>query len=174
MRLFIIGGKANAGKNVLAKMIKEYYDKKDEKSIITEYSKYVKLIAEEMINWEGREHKPRTLLQNLGEEYRKAIGPSVFVDRMREDITIFQKYYQNVIICDARLIPELTLMKTKYSNCYTIHLINNRESKLSESEQHHITETEFDHYKDFDYTLENKDEDQLRRDIFKILEGLDE
>lgn len=174
MRLFIIGGKANAGKNELAKMIKEYYDKKDEKSIITEYSKYVKLVADEMINWEGRESKPRSLLQSLGEEYRKVCGPSIFVDRMREDISIFQRYYQNIIICDARLIPELTLMKTKYSKCYTIHLLNKRESVLTEAEQHHVTETEFDHYKDFDFTLENIDEEQMKKDIFKILEGLDE
>lgn len=172
MRLFIIGGKANVGKNTLAKYIKEYYDEKDEKSIITEYSKYVKLMAEEMIDWKGKK-KPRAFLQNLGEEYRKAVNPTVFVERMKEDILIYQKYYQNIIICDARLIPEITLMKTKYNKCYTIHLLSNKKNNLTESEANHITETEFDKYKNFDYEINNTSKQDLKRNIYKILETID-
>ena len=173
MRLFIIGGKANVGKNTLAKLIKQYYDEKDEKSIITEYSKYVKLLSNEMLDWNGKK-KPRAFLQNLGEEYRKVVSPSVFIDRMKEDILIYQKYYQNIIICDARLIPELTLMKTKYPKCYTIHLISNRKNNLTKEEQNHITEIEFDNYKSFDYTIENTSKEDLKRQIFRILEVLDD
>lgn len=173
MRLFIIGGKANVGKNTLAKYIKEYYDKKDEKSIITEYSKYIKLLANEMIDWEEKHKKPRKFLQDLGEEYRKIIDPSVFINRMKEDILILQKYYQNIIICDARLIPEFTLMKTKYKNCYTIHLIGNTKNDLTEEEANHITETELDSFKSFDYELINNDFDKLKQDIFKILDNIE-
>ena len=173
MRLFIIGGKANVGKNTLAKYIKEYFDKKNEKSIITEYSKYIKLIANEMIDWKSKNKKPRSLLQDLGEEYRSLIGSTVFIERMKEDILVFQKYYENIIICDARLIPELTLMKTKYPKCYTIHLLSDKENNLSNSEKNHITEIEFDKYKDFDYTIINNDLAKLKEDINKILEGLE-
>ncbi len=173
MRLFIIGGKANVGKNTLAKMIKQYYDEKDEKSIITEYSKYVKLLSNEMLDWNGKK-KPRAFLQNLGEEYRKIVSPSVFIDRMKEDILIYQKYYQNVIICDARLIPELTLMKTKYPKCYTIHLISDKKSTLTREEQKHITETEFDNYNNFDYTIINTTKNDMKRQIYRILEVLDD
>ena len=173
MRLFIIGGKANVGKNILAKMIKQYYDEKDEKSIITEYSKYVKLLSKEMLAWDGKK-KPRAFLQNLGEEYRKVVSPSVFIDRMKEDILIYQKYYQNIIICDARLIPELTLMKTKYPKCYTIHLTSDKKSTLTKAEQKHITETEFDNYNNFDYTIINTNKSDLKRQIFRILEVLDD
>lgn len=172
MRLFIIGGKANVGKNTLAKYIKEYYDIQGEKSIITEYSKYVKLVANEMIDWKKNNKKPRAFLQDLGEEYRNTIDPNIFINRMKEDIMVLQKYYQNIIICDARLIPELTLMKTKYPNCYTIHLIGNRENNLTDSEKNHITETEFDNYKDFDYTLENNDLSKLKKDLYKVLGDL--
>ena len=173
MRVFIIGGRANVGKNVLAKYIKEYYDKKGEKSIITEYSKYIKLLANEMINWEERNKKPRKLLQDLGEEYRKITNTNVFIDRMKEDILVLQKYYKNIIICDARLIPEFTLMKTKYKNCYTIHLIGDKDKNLSEYETNHITETELDNYKDFDYEIVNNDFNKLKEDIYKILDTID-
>lgn len=173
MRLFIIGGKANVGKNTLAKYIKEYYDERDEKSIITEYSKYIKLLANEMIDWEAKNKKPRKFLQDLGEEYRRTIGSNIFIERMKEDILVMQKYYQNIIICDARLIPELTLMKTKYPNCYTIHLISNNDNNLSIEEKNHITELEFDNYKDFDYELINTSFDKLKSDIYKILDNIE-
>ena len=173
MRVFIIGGKANTGKNSLAKMIKEYYDNIDQKSIITEYSKYVKLMANEMLDLRDKK-KPRSFLQSLGEEFRKTISPNVFVERMKEDILIYQKYYDNIIICDARLIPELTLMKTKYPKCYTIHLISDKKSTLTKEEQKHITETEFDNYNNFDYTIINTNKSDLKRQIFRILEVLDD
>ena len=172
MRIFIIGGRANVGKNTLAKYIKEYYDKKDERSIITEYSKYIKLVANEMIDWEEKNKKPRKFLQDLGEEYRRTIDPNVFINRMKEDILVLQKYYQNIIICDARLIPEITLLKTKYQNCYTIHLFGKIDSKLSEEEANHITETELENYKNFDYELENTNFEILKNNINKILDNI--
>ncbi len=173
MRVFIIGGKANVGKNTLAKLIKQYYDEKNERSIITEYSKYVKLMAYEMLDLHDKK-KPRAFLQNLGEEYRKLVSPSIFIDRMKEDILIYQKYYQNIIICDARLIPELTLMKTKYPKCYTIHLTSDRNNNLTVEEQHHITETELERYDNFDYRLVNNSKQDLKRQIYRILEVLDD
>ena len=44
MRLFVIGGKSGSGKSALAKLIKEHYNKLEEKTIITEFSKYLKTI----------------------------------------------------------------------------------------------------------------------------------
>ena len=138
MRLFIIGGKANVGKNTLAKYIKEYYDKNNEKSIITEYSKYIKLISNEMIDWIDKKNKPRKFLQDLGEEYRKIIDPYVFINRMKEDILVLQKYYQNITF----------------------------------EEKNHITETELENYKDFDYELCNDNFDKLKEELYKILDNI--
>ena len=41
MRIFLIAGKAGSGKNVVAKLIKEYYIYKVEECAITSYSKYI-------------------------------------------------------------------------------------------------------------------------------------
>ena len=173
MRIFVIGGKAGSGKNTVAEYIKEYYDSKNEKSIITEYSKYIKLFAKEMLNWDYKEPKPRKFLQDMGELARKTITADVFVRRMQEDILIYQKYYQNIIISDARLIPELTLMKVKYPKCYLIHVIGSEKENLTEEEKNHITELELDNYKDFDYEIINNDLDKLKEEVNTILEGLE-
>lgn len=173
MKLFIIGGKANVGKNILAKYIKEYYDEKNQKSIITEYSKYAKLYAYEMVGYTKEKKKPRKLLQELGELARKSIDNNVFIERMQQDIIIYQKYFKNIIICDARLIPEITVMKTKYKDCYTIHLLGKKDESLDEEEKNHITEIEFDNFNDFDYTLENNSLEQLKNNIYSILDDIE-
>jgi hypothetical protein len=173
MRIFIIGGKSGCGKNELATMIKNYYDALGEKSVITAYSKYIKLYAMEMLNWDGSlQTKPRKFLQEMGEEIRKNIAPNFFIKRMQEDILIYQKYFDNIIIADARLIPEFTLMKAKYPNCYTIHLICNRENNLTKEEKNHITEKELENYTDADYNLTNTSLTELKIKITKILEEI--
>jgi hypothetical protein len=171
MRLFIIGGKSGTGKNELANMIKTYYQNMGEKSLITEYSKYIKLMAKEMVNWDGkRETKPRKFLQDMGTLMRQRNGEDVFIKRMQEDIKIYNIYYDNIIISDARLDNELSLMKDKYDNCYTIHLVSNHKNDLNTSEKNHITETELDNYPDFDYVIDSSDLDELNKKIINILE----
>ena len=167
MKLFIIGGKADTGKNVLAQMIKEYYEKREEKTIITEYSKYIKMYAMEIL---GTTKKDRKFLQDLGENIRKNIDHNFFIKRAQDDIGVYQAYFDNIVICDARLIPEITLMKTKYKNCYTIHLLGKESNNLSNDEKKHITELEFDNFEDFDYIISN---DNLKEEITKILDDIE-
>ena len=47
MRIFVIAGKSGSGKNTTAKLIKKYYDTKGQKTIITEFSKYLKSLSDD-------------------------------------------------------------------------------------------------------------------------------
>ena len=171
MRLFIISGKSGTGKNELANMIKQHYENIGEKSLITEYSKYVKIMAREALNWDGsRENKPRKFLQDMGQVFRQTLGENIFINRMQEDISVYEKYYDNIIISDARLKNELIMMKEKYVNCYTIHLISTKGNTLTIDEQQHITETELDDYNKIDYQLDSSNLNQLKTNIENILE----
>ena len=170
MKIFIIGGKSGSGKTPLAKMIKDYYDKENKKSVITEYSKYLKLFAKEMVNWDFKEPKPRKFLQDMGMFIRKNIDPLFLINRMQEDLLVYEKYYDNVIISDARFIDELEVIKNKYPDTYTIHLINTNDNSLSESEKNHISEVSLDDYLDADYTIEISSIKELESEIETILE----
>ena len=67
MNLFLISGKAGSGKNEVALIIKESLDK----TIITSFSKYIKLFALELTDWDGRDFdKPRQFLQEMGDKLR--------------------------------------------------------------------------------------------------------
>ena len=90
MRIFLIAGKAGSGKNVVAKLIKEYYIYKVEECAITSYSKYIKNFALELTDWDGTDaNKPRDFMQHLGDVMRE-LDEDFLVSNMIKDITIYQ------------------------------------------------------------------------------------
>ena len=94
MKIILISGKAGSGKSSLANILKEKLDK----CVVTNYSKYIKLFAIEMLNWDGSdENKPRSFLQEMGDTLR-SINKNFLTDRMLQDISVYSKYYDYVVI----------------------------------------------------------------------------
>ena len=171
MRVFLISGKAGVGKNEVAKLIKEYYNEKEMSTVITSFSKYLKMYAREMTDWDGKEEtKPRHFLQTLGSVIREDMKwPYFFIDRMFKDLEIYDRYFDNVVISDVRLIEEIRMFKLEVENCISIHVIGNQSDKLTIEERNHITEVELNNYKGFDYVIENYDYSKLKSSVYKIL-----
>ena len=173
MKIFLIAGKAGSGKAEVAKMIKEFYIYKKENSIITGYSKYLKLYAREMIDWDGNENnKPRKFLQELGSYIRNDLNmPYFFIDRIIDDIRIYERDASVCIIDDIRLPEEIEEIKKNFDDVTSFLIINQfGQSPLSIEEQIHPTETALENYNNFDYTLVNSNLADLKEKIFKILE----
>jgi len=174
MRIFLVAGKAGSGKGEVAKLIKEYYIYKLENCIITEYSKYLKSFAKELTDWDGNSNtKPRKLLQELGDTIR-SIDNKYFINNMIEDLKVYEKLTNNVVIADVRLPEEIEDIKLNFDNVYAICVENQfSQSKLSIEEQSHLTETALEGYSEFDYILPNDDLNTLKNKVFKYLEELD-
>jgi len=173
MRLFVIGGKSGSGKTTLAHMIKDHYNQLGEKTIITEFSKYVKLYAYEMIHWPwDLSCKPRAFLQNMGEKVRKDFGYDFFIKRVFDDVEIFKDYFDNIVISDARLIEEIKESKFRYPDCITIYIESNQENNLTEEEKNHPTEKNLDDYYDFDYNIRYISNEKLKKELEEILEEI--
>ena len=117
MKIYLVAGKSGSGKGEVAKIIREYYLSKGRKPIITSFSKYIKMYAKEIIGWDGSEPKPRKFLQDLGVTIRENIDmPLFFLNRMIEDIKVYNLYFDTVIIDDVRLpieIDELNQLEDK-------------------------------------------------------------
>ena len=167
MRIFLIAGKAGSGKNEVANKIKEYLPN----TIITGISKYIKLFALEYTNWDGRDlNKPRKFLQTMGDKIRQ-VDNNFLINRIIEDLKIYELDYSNVIISDIRLINEIEEIKKTNNEIITIKVISSTSKRnLSEEEKQHITETELDNYNKFDYIIENNNE--LDNKIKEILKGM--
>ena len=176
MKVYVIAGKAGSGKNTSANYIKECYEKDNKKVVITEISKYLKLFAYELLNWDGRrETKPRKFLQEVGSYIRyDAFNEDFFINRLVEDMKVYEKYVDVVIIADARLPREIDDLKDNY-NAVAIKIINNfNDYELSENEKIHETETALNDYQKFDYTINNQTFDKLKNDMFNIVKEVEE
>lgn len=170
MKIFLISGKSGSGKNEVANIIKENLPN----TVITGFSKYIKLFALEFTDWDGRDiTKPRTFLQEMGDTLRK-IDKNFLIDRLIQDFKVYETKFDNVIISDVRLPYELECLKNNSGYEVITIRVNAKKSfrNLSESEKNHHTEIELDDYKNFDYIIENKFDNTLKEEIKKILEGM--
>lgn len=175
MKVYVIAGKAGSGKNTSANYIKEYYESIGKKCVITEISKYLKLFAYEMLNWDGkRETKPRKFLQDVGSYIRHELyGEDFLINRLLEDIKIYEKYVDVVIVADARLPKEIDLFKEQ-KNATAIKIINKfNDYELKNEEKLHETEIALNDYTGFDYEVNNYTFDNLKEDIYKLVKEVE-
>ncbi len=176
MRVFLLAGKARSGKGEVAKVIKNYYDKKKQKTVITEYSKYIKLFAKEMTDWDGNSAtKPRKFLQDMGVYIRKNLEePEFLIRRMKEDLKIYEKFYDNCIISDIRYPNEIEEMKKINPNIISIFIINEHGNyDLSKEEANHETEHALDNYHEFDFVIVNEEKELLEQKLMGLLKEID-
>ena len=175
MKIYLVAGKSGSGKNEVAQIIKNYYTSFGKRVLITEFSKYLKLYAKEVLNWHEDEPKPRRFLQDIGVTIRENMEqPLILINRMFEDIRVYELYFDVVIISDVRLPEEIDEFKKKYPNCKAIYVINQFEpSKLSIAEQMHITETALENYSNFDYTITNDNKNTLESKVISYIEKED-
>ena len=173
MKIFVVGGKSGSGKNEVAKMIEEFYIYKLKKCVTTEFSKYIKLFAKELTDWDGiSQNKPRRFLQTFGAKVR-SYDERFLTKRMIEDISLYEDFADVVIISDARMPLEFEDMKENFDDVTSILVINNfAPSKLTIEEQSDITERALENYDEFDYIIANDDLAKTKEKVFKMLEEL--
>ena len=173
MKIFLIAGKSGSGKSEVAKMIKEYSIYKLQTCAITQYSKFIKLFAEELTDWDGNPNtKPRAYLQQMGDKIR-IIDNDYFTRRMIEDIKIYETLCNTLVVSDVRYPDEIEEIKLNYDEVYSIYVENQfANSNLSIEEQMHKTETALENYEEFDYIIVNDNLENVKTKVFKILDEL--
>ena len=177
--IYLISGKARNGKTTTANMIKEYYEGKEKKSIVTSIGKYIKMYVKELTDWDGKdETKPRDLLQNLGTGVirEKLNRNDFFVKRLDEDFDVYNEYINAVMIDDVRLPLEMEYFLERYpERIVTIHIVRpDFENNLTNIQKSHVTEVGLDNYTNYDYTIMNDGTlDELRDKVYELIERID-
>lgn len=170
--IFLVSGKARAGKDTTCIFIKEYLN--DLKCINLQFSSYIKMYAQKISGWDGSdENKPRTLLQQLGTDViRNKIDNEFFIKRIVGDIKVYSYYFDIITISDVRLPLEIDRLKDEFDNVVSINIKRPfYESNLNSSEQNHITEIALDNYNSFDYEIINDSSiEDLNNKVCKILD----
>lgn len=173
MKLYLICGKARAGKDTFAKLIKQEEEKDNNKVCILKLTAPLYSWAEDYFNYDKEKNeKPRELLQALGYDILqlKLKKKDFLLDYLITTIEVLDNYYDIGLITDGRLVHEIEVLKEKYPNIKTILLTNKQDNKLTNKEKNHQTEIDLDDYKDFDYIVENKDMESLKLEALKIVE----
>lgn len=172
--IFILSGKARSGKDYIANIIQKYYPDKKCKKL--SYSYYLKQYVKDITGWDGQEEtKPRDFLQIIGIDFlKKKIDNHFLINRLCEDIQVYSYFYDVIIITDARLVEEVEIPKTRFSNVISIRISRNQDNLLTKEQKAHITETGLDNYDRFDYVIENnEDYNNLVEKVTKILREVD-
>lgn len=173
-KIFIIAGKARQGKDTICEYIRDYY--KDNKVLHLPNNYYMRDYAKRITNWDGSdETKPRDLLIELADYARKNIDEHFYINRTIEDIQILSKYYDIIIIPDARFPYEIELPKEKFDNVVSIHVERpNYNSELSNANKQHATEISLDNYNKYDYKIINDGSlEDLRIKVNNMLDQID-
>ncbi len=156
--IFIVSGKANAGKDTTCELINNYAKLKGLKTINLQFSSYIKMYAKEISGWDGSEDtKPRSLLQSLGTDViRNKIDNEFFIKRIIGDIKVYSYFFDVITISDARLPLEIDSVYNEFENVYRVNIKRpNFNNNLDSNERKHITEVALDNYDNYDYVLVN-------------------
>ncbi len=157
MKIILIGGKANSGKDSTAEYIDEYYRSRGLDVVNIQIAYYIKMYAKQIAKWDGdNETKPRQLLQDLGTELiRKQIDEYFFIKRIIQDIDIYSRYFDVITISDGRLPEEFASIKLAYPETVTVHVTRpGFTSRLTKDQKAHVTEALVDEI-EYDYEVVN-------------------
>ena len=144
MKIILIGGKANSGKDSTAEYIDNYYRGKGLDVVNIQIAYYIKMYAKQIAMWDGdNETKPRQLLQDLGTELiRKQIDEYFFIKRILQDIDVYSRYFDVITISDGRLPEEFKEIKKAYPETISLHVTRpGYVSHLTKDQKAHVTES---------------------------------
>ena len=173
MKIFVIGGKARAGKNTFGEYCSDHLKDYGYNPCVMHITEPLYGYARNYFSWDERGiSKPREFLQKLGIEIiQEKMGKKNFLlNRLFEDIEVLENFFDVAIITDARLVNEFKTIKNKYPDVVCIKVEReNYVSDLSDEEKNHITETDLDNYHDFDYVVINRNLKDLSESALEIV-----
>lgn len=146
MKVILISGKAQNGKDTVASIIRNQLIADNKKVLLTHYADLLKYICRTYFGWDGNKDEPgRQMLQYVGTDVIRKQNPSLWVDFVAMMLKYFNGNWDYVIIPDCRFLNEIT---TIIENGFeTVHLRVTRpnfKSPLTKEQQQHPSETALD------------------------------
>ena len=156
MKVLIISGKAQNGKDTVAAFIRDKLVEDKHSVLVTHYADLLKFICRNYFGWNGvKDEHGRKMLQYVGTEVIRKENPDLWVNFIVLMLKYFHNNWDYVIIPDGRFPNEISVMRD--SGFETLHLRVTRSnfiSPLTAGQRNHQSETALDTY-EADYCIDN-------------------
>lgn len=174
MKVILISGKAQHGKDTLAAMLSVKLRDAGAKVKITHFGDLLKYVCKEFFEWDGKKDEwGRSLLQHVGTEIFRSKNPKYWC-RFIYEMSQYSNAFDYLIVADTRFLTEINQFPEAYK-VRVIRMFNHDETyALNASQGQHVSETELNEYKDWDYivTAKSGDMDKLYKEASKIAENV--
>lgn len=147
MRVFVISGKAQNGKDTVADMIKNEIDfTTDRQTLIIHYADLLKYICRQYFGWDGvKDEYGRSLLQRVGTDVVREQSPDFWVSFVASFLTLFKNEWDYAVIPDCRFPNEIDFLKDAGLDVTHIHVERpGYDNGLTEEQLRHPSETALD------------------------------
>jgi len=175
MKIINISGKAMAGKDTTALILKEKLEAKNKKVIITHYADLVKYVSTQFFKWNGiKDEQGRTILQKVGSDIVRTQKPNYWVDFVKGFVEMFQDKWDYILIADCRFPNEVLSWREDGWDEISIRVMRTDfENSLTKEQKNHPSETALDDF-EFDYYITNPSGlDKLECAVDKFIEWLE-
>lgn len=173
MQVILISGKAQHGKDTVAKMLKNKFVAQGKKVLITRFADLLKFICKNYFGWDGKKNEAgRSILQYVGTDVIRNKMPNYWVDFIKNLLGMFRDEWDVVLIPDTRFKNEVHWEE----EWDTITVRVNRKdfvSPLTLKQQLHPSETDLDNYY-FDYTISSNSLAMLKKEVDKFIKWMED
>lgn len=164
MRVVAISGKAESGKDTIAKEIKQLLEEQNYKVMIIHFADVLKFVCRQYFDWNGeKDEYGRTLLQQVGTEMREKNNPNMWVNITKELIRGIGVEFDYVLVPDTRFKEEIEMLN-EYFDCISVRVLRQdidaygvtrvHVNHLTDEQRAHKSECDLDDYK-FDFFISN-------------------
>ena len=156
MKVILISGKAQNGKDTTASILKQTLVDNGDRVLITHYADLLKYICTNYFGWDGKkDDKGRQILQYVGTDVIRKQNPTLWVEFVAMILKYFKGNWDYVIIPDCRFPNEITRLRDEGFDTTHLRVVRSGfESPLTEEQQNHPSETALDNF-EADFVIDN-------------------
>jgi hypothetical protein len=168
MKVICISAKAQHGKDTSALILKEIYEARGKKVLITHFADLLKYICKQYFDWDGnKDEKGRTLLQYIGTD---VVGPAYWAEFIVSILKMFEYEWDYVIIPDCRYPIEVATMESAFDTSILRIERPDFDNGLTDIQKNHPSEVAMDNYPFFNAVIYNKGSlDELKTELLNFV-----
>ncbi len=169
MKVIMISGKAQHGKDTTAGFLKEALEADGYSVLIAHYGDLVKYVCKTFFDWDGnKDERGRTLLQYVGTDVIRKQDENYWVRFIGQMLTFFNGEWDYALIPDCRFPNEVDYLREMGLDATHIRVVRTGfVSPLTAEQQAHPSETALDNTRPDYYIHNDGSQEDLREKVIQ-------